>query len=80
MRFVSFSHVVLSLPLSLNLPHSRSESAGLSQVCYDQPDCTGQQLPNATAEVDCCAQDGRSLLNNGNCTTLECLGKFIAAE
>ena len=48
--------------------------AGLSFVCYDQPGCAGRLLNTSTTEEHCCNQNGISILNDGNCTQLQCLG------
>ena len=50
--------------------------AGLSQMCYNTTDCVGEPVYNGTAE-DCCALSGRSILNDSNCTELQCSGIII---
>ena len=49
--------------------------AGLSQVCYKELGCVGEQIFNGTGtEVYCCDRGGRSLLHNGICVSVECPG------
>ena len=45
-------------------------------MCYNTTDCVGEPVYNGTAE-DCCALTARSILNDSNCTELQCSGIII---
>ena len=55
--------------------------AGVSQVCYSQPGCTGDVVtaPGPSAR-DCCAgtDDGQSFSSDGvNCFRTQCIGMYV---
>ena len=60
---------------------SSSPFAGVSQVCYSQPGCTGDTVtaPGSSAR-DCCAgtDDGQSYSDvNGVCFVSQCIGMYV---